>query len=113
MLRQISATVLATTLFLPAMPALASSTVALRGDGYCPPERYSSDPDCAREGAQWRGTGRVDGDEQAKSSRDEFPKCRASGGGGPVVYTCKGNPRDEFPGNRQGTSGPVPRAPRK
>ena len=113
MLRQISATVLATTLFLPAMPALASSTVALRGDGYCPPERYSSDPDCAREGAQWRGTGRVDGDDQAKSSRDEFPKCRASGGGRETVYTCKGNPRDEFPGNRQGTSGPVPRAPRK
>ena len=24
-----------------------------------------------------------------KSSRDEFPKCRAAGGGGPVVYTCK------------------------
>ena len=23
-----------------------------------------------------------------KSSRDEFPKCRASGCGGPVVYTC-------------------------
>jgi hypothetical protein len=23
-----------------------------------------------------------------QSSRDEFPKCRASGGGGPVVYTC-------------------------
>ena len=23
-----------------------------------------------------------------KSSRDEFPKCRAAGGGGPVVYTC-------------------------
>jgi hypothetical protein len=25
---------------------------------------------------------------ESKSSRDEFPKCRASGGGGPVVYTC-------------------------
>ncbi|XGB43227.1 MAG: hypothetical protein LVS60_05480 [Nodosilinea sp. LVE1205-7] len=25
----------------------------------------------------------------AESSRDEFPKCRAAGGGGPVVYTCK------------------------
>jgi len=24
-----------------------------------------------------------------ESSRDEFPKCRAAGGGGPVVYTCK------------------------
>jgi len=23
-----------------------------------------------------------------ESSRDEFPKCRAAGGGGPVVYTC-------------------------
>ena len=23
-----------------------------------------------------------------EASRDEFPKCRAAGGGGPVVYTC-------------------------
>lgn len=72
------ATVLAAALLLPAGASLASSTVALRGDGHCPIPELATDPDCAREGAQ----------RLNKSSRDEFPKCRAAGGGGPVVYTC-------------------------
>ena len=99
-----------TAALLPTMPVMATTTttaivVALRGDGYCPDEKYSSDPDCAREGAQWRGSGRVGSEEQDKSSRDQFPECRASGGGQQTVYTCKGNPRNEFPGDR-------PRQPR-
>jgi hypothetical protein len=72
---------------LPTMPMATTTTtttttaivVAMRGDGYCPDEKYSSDPDCAREGAQWRGSGRVDDtDSQAKSgpSRDDYPRCR-------------------------------------
>lgn len=107
MIRQISVTVLAAALFLPAMPALASSTVALRGDGYCPPERYSSDPDCVPKG--WRGTGRVDGEDQgkAKPSRDRFPECmngvcrrRAA-----LVATSEADKRNQFPTGR-------PRQPR-
>ena len=101
MIRQISVTVLAAALFLPAMPALASDTVALRGDGHCPPEQYSSDPDCVPKG--WRGTGRIgDADEQA-SSRDEYPRCmngvcrnrQAS-----LVATSEADKRNQFPGGR-------------
>lgn len=54
---------------------------------------------------------------QGRSSRDQFPRCRASGGGQPTVYTCKGetvaaDPRSEFPDNRRGTGGPPLPAPR-
>jgi hypothetical protein len=105
MLRQISSTVLAAALFLPAGASLASSTVALRGDGHCPTERYSSDPDCAREGSQ----------QLSKSSRDEFPDCmngtctnRRS-----TAVVAGRHQGDQFPGNRQGGgSGPALPAPR-
>lgn len=53
---------------------------------------------------------------QGRSSRDHFPRCRASGGGQQTVYTCKGetvaDPRSEFPDNRRGTGGPTLPAPR-
>lgn len=53
----------------------------------------------------------------ARSSRDQFPRCRASGGGQQTVYTCKGqtlaaDPRSEFPDNRRGTGGPPLPAPK-
>jgi hypothetical protein len=113
----ILATSLTATLFpaMSTMPVMATTTttaiaevVALRGDGYCPDEKYSSDPDCVPRG--WRGSGRVGSEDQDKSkpSRNRFPECRASGGGGPVVYTCKAgkpHPRNQFPGDR-------PRQPR-
>jgi hypothetical protein len=95
------------TLIATLLPTAAMATTGMPGrggDGHCPIKELATDPDCAREGAQWRGTGRVD-DDQAKSKRDEFPQCRASGGGQQTVYTCKGNPRNEFPGDR-------PRQPR-
>jgi hypothetical protein len=98
MLRQISSTVLAAALFLP-MPALAFDTVASRGDGYCPSERYSSDPDCAREGEQ----------QLSKSSRDEYPRCRNWRAGQPrpagcrrsaAVASAESDKRDQFPDGR-------------
>jgi hypothetical protein len=96
MLRHFPATVLAAALFLPAMPALASDTVALRGDGYCPPEQYSSDPDCVPRG--WRGTGRI-GDADEASSRDRVPECmngvcrrRAD-----LVATSEADKRNQWP----------------
>ena len=111
-----------TATLLPTMPAMSTmarsitvspaivATVALRGDGHCPDEKYSSDPDCAREGAQYRGSGR----EQA-SSRDEFPRCmngtctnRRS-----TAVVAGRHQGDQFPGNRQGGgSGPALPAPR-
>jgi hypothetical protein len=99
MIRHFPATVLAAALFLPAMPALASDTVALRGDGYCPPEQYSSDPDCVPRG--WRGTGRISDADEA-SSRERFPECmdgvcrrRAD-----LVATSEADKRNQFPGGR-------------
>ena len=105
MIRQISSTVLAAALFLP-MPALAADTTGQPGrggDGHCPIPELATDPDCAREGAQWRGTGRIgDADEQA-SSRDRFPECmngvcrnrQAS-----LVATSEADKRNQFPGGR-------------
>ena len=112
MIRHLSATVLAASLSLFPLPAMPSATaVALRGDGYCPSERYSSDPDCAREGAQWRGTGR----EQA-SSRNEFPRCMngtCTDRRSTAVASAESDKRNQFPGNRQGGgSGPALPAPR-
>jgi hypothetical protein len=106
MLRQISVTVLAASLSLFALPTMPSATaVALRGDGHCPTERYSSDPDCAREGSQ----------QLSKSSRNEFPRCmngtctnRRS-----TAVVAGRHQGDQFPGNRQGGgSGPALPAPR-
>ena len=107
MLRQISSTVLAAALFLPAGASLASSAVALRGDGHCPTERYSSDPDCAREGSQ----------QLSKSSRDEFPRCMngtcTNRRSTALVASAESDKRNQFPGNRQGGgSGPALPAPR-
>ena len=48
----------------------------------------------------------------ARSSRNQFPSCRASGGGQQTVYTCKADPRSEFPDNRRGTGGPPLPAPK-
>jgi hypothetical protein len=101
MIRQISVTVLAASLSLLALPTMPSATaVALRGDGYCPPEQYSSDPDCVPRG--WRGTGRI-GDADEASSRDRFPECmngvcrnrQAS-----LVATSEADKRNQFPGGR-------------
>jgi hypothetical protein len=99
---------IANSLTSPVATTAIAEVVALRGDGYCPDEKYSSDPDCVPRG--WRGSGRVGSEDQDKSkpSRNRFPECRASGGGGPVVYTCKAgkpHPRNQFPGDR-------PRQPR-
>ena len=72
-LRQIFSTVLGMSLFLPvsvfAQSALADNVgmPGRGGDGHCPIKGLVTDPDCAREGAQYRGSGRVDGNEQAKS----------------------------------------------
>jgi hypothetical protein len=94
MLRHFPATVLAAALFLPAGASLASSTVALRGDGHCPTERYSSDPDCAREGAQ----------QLNKSSRHEFPRCMngtcTNRRSTAVVASAESDKRNQFPGGR-------------
>jgi hypothetical protein len=102
------------------MPVMATTTtttiaevVALRGDGYCPDEKYSSDPDCVPRG--WRGSGRVDGsEEQAKSSRDKYPRCRNWRAGQPrpagcrrsaAVASAESDKRNQFPDDR-------PRQPR-
>ena len=95
MLRHFPATVLAAALLSqPAGASLASSTVALRGDGYCPSERYSSDPDCAREGAQ----------QLNKSSRHEFPRCMngtcTNRRSTAVVASAESDKRNQFPGGR-------------
>jgi hypothetical protein len=97
MLVYFPATVLAATLFLPAMPGLASDTTGQPGrggDGHCPIPELATDPDCAREGVQWRGTGR----EQA-SSRERFPECmngvcrrRAD-----LVATSEADKRNQWP----------------
>jgi hypothetical protein len=101
MIRQISVTVLAASLSLFALPTMPSATaVASRGDGYCPSERYSSDPDCAREGAQ----------QLNKSSRDEYPRCRNWRAGQPrpagcrrstaLVANAESDRRNQFPDGR-------------
>jgi hypothetical protein len=97
MIRQISVTVLAASLSLLALPTMPSATaVALRGDGYCPPEQYSSDPDCVPRG--WRGTGRI-GDADEASSWERFPECmngvcrrRAD-----LVATSEADKRNQWP----------------
>jgi hypothetical protein len=101
MIRQISVTVLAASLSLFALPTMPSATaVASRGDGYCPSERYSSDPDCAREGAQ----------QLNKSRRDEYPRCRNWRAGQPrpagcrrstaVLASAESDKRNQFPDGR-------------
>lgn len=57
------------------------------------------------------------------SSRDEFPRRRrgaGADGNGPTIPPARrggvigaADPRSEFPDNRRGTGGPVPRAPRQ
>lgn len=118
MIRQISSTVLAAALFLPAMPALASDTTGQPGrggDGHCPIKELATDPDCAREGVQWRGTGRIGSDDEQASSRDEYPRCRNWRAGQPrpagcrrstaLVATSEADKRNQFPTGR-------PRQPR-
>jgi hypothetical protein len=100
MLRQISSTVLAASLSLSALPTMPSATaVASRGDGYCPSERYSSDPDCAREGEQ----------QLSKSRRDQAPRCRNWRAGQPrpagcrrsaAVASAESDKRNQFPDDR-------------
>jgi hypothetical protein len=99
MIRQISVTVLAASLSLFALPTMPSATaVASRGDGYCPSERYSSDPDCARESEQ----------QLSKSRRDQAPRCRNWRAGQPrpagcrrsaaVLASAESDKRDQWPG---------------
>jgi hypothetical protein len=60
------------TLIATLLPTAALATTGMPGrggDGHCPIKELATDPDCAREGAQWRGTGR----EQAKSSGTNSP----------------------------------------
>lgn len=73
--------IVATSLIAILLPGIAVADTTGQpgrgGDGHCPIKELATDPDCAREGAQWRGSGRIgDTDDQAKSSRDEFPRCR-------------------------------------
>ena len=101
-----------------AMPAHATDTTGVPGrggDGKCP-VNIPTDPDCCREGFQYRGSGRIDPDK-AKASRDVFPGRRVGGGAsgdGPVIkpVRLKSSDRDQFPGDRRGSGGPVPRAPK-
>ena len=92
-------------------PALAGQ----QGDGHCP-VNVGSDPDCAAEGAE-------EYQEQTKSSRDEFPRCRNGRAGQPLPPGCrkavevdsekcdKSECRNQFPGDR--SAPPAPRAPRQ
>ena len=52
-----------------------------------------------------------------KRNRDIFPSCRNWEADEPRPAGCRRkstpDPRAEFPDNRRGTGGPVPRAPRK
>ena len=100
-----------------ALPALAADTIGQPGrggDGHCPIPTLTSDPDCVREGAE-------EYQEQAKSSRDEFPACRNWRVGQPKPPGCRkaaekcneSECRERFPGNRQGTGGRPPIAPKK
>lgn len=122
MLQRLAISALALTLFAcAAMPASAAAP-----DGKCPVKTLASDPDCAREGFQYRGSGRID-DNRAKSSRDEFPQKRT---GTPTTQPTipparrggwvedrsnlllAASDRDQFPTDRRGSGGPVPRAPK-
>lgn len=116
MLRQFAA-VLTLAVTLAATPAYAADTTGQPGrggDGHCPIPGLATDPDCVREGAQ----------TLTKSSRDEFPACRNGRAGQPMPPGCRktvktegkcndSKCRSEFPGNRQGTGGRPPIAPKK
>ena len=100
-LRYFPAVVLGMSLFLPVASALADATgmPGRGGDGHCPIKESTTDPDCAREGFQYRGSGRID--DQVNGRRDEFPK--------KTVGYSKSD-RNSFPKDRRGSGGPVPRA---
>jgi hypothetical protein len=102
--------ILTTTLIATLLPTAAMATTGMPGrggDGHCPIKGLATDPDCAREGAQWRGTGRVD-DEQAKSSaksrRDQFPRCMngtcTNRRSAAVLANAESDKRNQFPSDR-------------
>jgi hypothetical protein len=106
--------ILTTTLIATLLPTAALATTGMPGrggDGHCPIKGLATDPDCAREGAQWRGTGRgtgrVDDDgsgEQAKSRRDQFPRCMngtcTNRRSTAVVASAESDKRNQFPDDR-------------
>ena len=68
-----------------ALSALATDTTGQPGrggDGHCPIPGLATDPDCVREGAE-------EYQEQAKSSRDEYPRCRNWRAGQPRPAGCR------------------------
>ncbi len=83
------------TLIATLLPTAAMATTGMPGrggDGLCPIKGLATDPDCAREGVQWRGSGRVDDtDSQARSgpSRDDYPRCRNWEAGEPRPAGCR------------------------
>lgn len=107
---------LSASLALPALAADTTGQPGRGGDGHCPIPTLTTDPDCVREDGQPY-------QEQAKSSRDEFPACRNGRAGQPMPPGCrkavkvaaekcdKAECRNQFPGDR--SAPPAPRAPRQ
>jgi hypothetical protein len=94
MLRQISVTVLAAALFLPALASDTTGQPGRGGDGHCPIPELATDPDCAREGSQ----------QLSESSRNEFPRCMngtcTNRRSTAVVASAESDKRNQFPGGR-------------
>ena len=103
MLRQF-ATAFTLAATLAAAPALATDTTGQPGrggDGHCPIPGLATDPDCVREGAE-------EYQEQAKSSRDEFPACRNWRVGQPKPPGCRAKASEEDKRNQFPRTTPQP-----
>lgn len=131
MLQRLAISALAFTLVLTSCAAMPATAAPSRSDGKCPVKTLASDPDCVREGFQYRGSGRLDGDKPQgglnKSSRDEFPQKRTgtpttqpnippARRGGWVEEDHSNllaqSDRDQFPTDRRGSGGRPPQAPK-
>ena len=109
MLHRIASALILSAAFTLSGPALAGDPVGQPGrggDGHCPIPELVTDPDCVREGAE-------EYQEQTKSSRNEYPRCRSWEAGSPRPAGCRKaqaalgtllagskSDRDQFPGGR-------------